>query len=115
MIITYNRPAYSIIRWSNLSDQRRLCRWFSPELLINPVQQLTIGGILMVIGFSTYLSEKVRKYSATLAYAGFAVLNSRFLPYLHQIIESAILNEPRTTNSDRAQHRSQYLQYVTER
>lgn len=51
-----------------------LCRLFSPELLINPVQQLTIGGILMVIGFSTYLSEKVRKYSATLAYAGFAVL-----------------------------------------
>ncbi|MCK6640554.1 MAG: PAS domain S-box protein [Bacteroidia bacterium] len=51
-----------------------LCRLFSPDLLINPVEQLVIGGVLMSFGFGTYVSEKIRKFSSTLAYSGYAIL-----------------------------------------
>lgn len=51
-----------------------LCRLFAPDLEINSAEQLIIGAFLIFFGFGTYISEKIRKYSSTLAYSGFAVL-----------------------------------------
>jgi PAS domain S-box-containing protein len=64
-----------------------LCRLFIPELQMEGWVQLSIGGIMFIAGFVTYLSETAKKYSTTLAYIGFSLLTIHvyYLTYINQL------------------------------
>lgn len=64
-----------------------LCRLFIPDLEMNGIVQLSIGAIMLLCGFGTYLYEGARKYCTTIAYIGFSLLTLHvfYLTYINNL------------------------------